>query len=1554
MKYRSILLTISILAIFLSSLAVHPRIAQAEGLNWRRIFPSLSETLSRILNQIKGKQQQALLTGAGSGLVASWSFDEGSGTSASDGSGNGYTGTLANGVLWTASGKTNGAISLDGLDDRVSNRAVPNLSAVSISLWVKVPSTAVTKRVFDRNGTNPIVRILSGGRVQFIGSVSLNSVGTLTTDTWNHIVVTGDATGHKVYINGILSNSSLAPYAITQTEPITIGGSFDSAQGDIDEVRIYDRALDASEVGELYADSASASPSPSPSPVVNQAPTVSVGSNQTITLPALAWLSGTASDDGLPTGSSLTLAWSTVSGPGTVSFSNATSASTSASFSVAGSYILRLTGSDGSLSNSATLAVTVNAATTSPTATTTPPVSASGTYYVDFDSGSDTNDGRSTLTAWKHAPGDTNATGNAKSTVLVAGNTVLFKGGVVYRGNIVIPASGTASTPITYKGDGWGTSKAIIDGSTSITSAWTRCASAADCGGNPNYANIYYTQAPAGYTSFDKGLYQDGAFLWYAQDPNPVEPFYYDSKDLNTYRIIPLGSATLKITRTSITDSRYFTQLDPNYWNDAYVIVWREGNYMSVSKVRSYTPLANTITFDDLGANIYTTFDTHYAVLNHLSVLDRPGEYVYSDTGRIYLWPSDSGTPASHTISYPVLDAGIYSTKSNVVIEGLVVRAFKNGIYLDNSPSNVIVRNNDVKYLKSNDWYAIRLQGTDLLAEGNTVTDSQRSVGILAGGSNIIVRNNYVSRTSRQGIWFMGVNYGQIVGNTVDDIRGTHSNAVSAYLSNKDILIANNKISRAQNAFTVHGDDANPTLVNNVTLYNNLVDGPADSWGHHLNTLTLVNNTFPSGFNVYSTDINVSLINNIFNGGGGRTGDTRWNNIYSTLSWWQGSQYGWTTVNGERIEANASLLYSNLAGKDYHLSATSPAVNTGINPLSFLPTALFPSFNFSRDLDGYARPQGTAWDIGAYEYGGSLVIKDDPATTTPPVNQAPTVSAGNDQIIILPGTAQLNGTVVDDGLPSDSLSVSWTKVSGPGTVSFSSASTTASTASFSSDGTYVLRLTGSDGTLSGSATVTITVEPAPAPAPINQAPTVSAGANQTITLPATATLSGTAADDGLPSNTLSLLWSKVSGPGTVSFTSSGSDVTDASFSSAGTYVLRLTGSDGTLSASATVTVTVNAEPVAPAPAPVNQAPEVSVGANQTITLPSTVILSATATDDDLPSNTLSLLWSKVSGPGTVSFTAGSSARSSASFSTAGTYVLRFTANDSALSASADLTVTVNAAPLPAVPNKAPIVSVGSSQAITLPDRVQVDGSVSDDNLPTGEISTLWSKVSGPGLVVFDDANISDTIASFSEAGDYILRLIASDGDLSSSADLVVVVNAAEQAPITRVVANTVTTSSGGGGGGGGGGTSAVRKLTTLPSPLTTLTSASSGAAPSITKVLVPGASGQDVVTLKNFLISQGYLARSATTVVTPVYDLATQRAVEAFQKKYRIVTAGAPRTTGFGAVGPKTRVTINNLIAVLTAKKGTIPARTTVGIPTANTQAYSLISRLLQLIRNKK
>jgi hypothetical protein len=104
-----------------------------------------------------------------------------------------------------------------------------------------------------------------------------------------------------------------------------------------------------------------------------------------------------------------------------------------------------------------------------------------------------------------------------------------------------------------------------------------------------------------------------------------------------------------------------------------------------------------------------------------------------------------------------------------------------------------------------------------------------------------------------------------------------------------------------------------------------------------------------------------------------------------------------------------------------------------------------------------------------------------------PVNAAPVVGAGPDGSVVRPALASLAGSVSDDGLPQGNpVTSQWTQVSGPGTATFTNAANPATTVAFSTAGTYVLRLTATDGDLSAFDEVTITASD-PGPATLDRA-----------------------------------------------------------------------------------------------------------------------------------------------------------------------------------------------------------------------------------------------------------------------------------------------------------------------------------------------------------------------------------------------------------------------------------------------------------------------------------
>jgi len=203
--------------------------------------------------------------------VAHLMFDETSGTTASDATGNGWTGTLVNGPLWT-SGKFGNAVELDGTDDYVSlpSGVVDGLTDFTISVWVRLDTISDWSRIFDfgtgtsvnmfltpRNGSTGTVRfaITTGGAG---GEQRINGSAALATGVWTHVAVTLSGNTGILYVNGdeVGRNStmSLTPGSLGVTTQNYIGKSqYDDPPSDgcFDDFLLYSNALSAAEVAEL-------------------------------------------------------------------------------------------------------------------------------------------------------------------------------------------------------------------------------------------------------------------------------------------------------------------------------------------------------------------------------------------------------------------------------------------------------------------------------------------------------------------------------------------------------------------------------------------------------------------------------------------------------------------------------------------------------------------------------------------------------------------------------------------------------------------------------------------------------------------------------------------------------------------------------------------------------------------------------------------------------------------------------------------------------------------------------------------------------------------------------------------------------------------------------------------------------------------------------------------------------------------------------------------------------------------------------------------------------
>lgn len=205
--------------------------------------------------------------GLGVGLVAFYPFDETTGTTSADVSGNGNTATL-NGATF-AKGVRGNAVTMNGNGQYVSlpTGIVSALTSFSICAWVNIRSSLLYARIFDFGTGGNAYMLLSpdGPGTRFGISIGgrageeLVQGSMVATAKWQHVAVTLIGTTCTLYVNGARAaqNSiTLTPVSLGSTTQNWLGkGQFAGdpyLDGQIDQFRIYDHELTAAEVQQLF------------------------------------------------------------------------------------------------------------------------------------------------------------------------------------------------------------------------------------------------------------------------------------------------------------------------------------------------------------------------------------------------------------------------------------------------------------------------------------------------------------------------------------------------------------------------------------------------------------------------------------------------------------------------------------------------------------------------------------------------------------------------------------------------------------------------------------------------------------------------------------------------------------------------------------------------------------------------------------------------------------------------------------------------------------------------------------------------------------------------------------------------------------------------------------------------------------------------------------------------------------------------------------------------------------------------------------------------------
>ena len=234
-----------------------------------------AEEVKRLYNLKKPK----VVSGVdNTGLVGYWAFEDGVGTYADDSSFNENRGALSgmDNSDWVT-GRVGKALDFDGSNDYITapdNDSLDSTSDLTISAWVKADNwtgeggAGVAISTLVKKDSNYILRkddyaIYGGTGLKMYWwdgtNLDVHIVSTPSVGVWHHIVgVNENNTTRKIYIDGVLQSgtddlNNTGTRALTNILEIGSGASAsESFDGQIDDVRIYNRALSASEIKALY------------------------------------------------------------------------------------------------------------------------------------------------------------------------------------------------------------------------------------------------------------------------------------------------------------------------------------------------------------------------------------------------------------------------------------------------------------------------------------------------------------------------------------------------------------------------------------------------------------------------------------------------------------------------------------------------------------------------------------------------------------------------------------------------------------------------------------------------------------------------------------------------------------------------------------------------------------------------------------------------------------------------------------------------------------------------------------------------------------------------------------------------------------------------------------------------------------------------------------------------------------------------------------------------------------------------------------------------------
>ena len=676
------------------------------------------------------------------------------------------------------------------------------------------------------------------------------------------------------------------------------------------------------------------------------------------------------------------------------------------------------------------------------------------TYYVATE-GNNSYDGLAPTYDGTHGPWQTVAKVNGRT--FAAGDTVLFKRGEVWREQLTISSSGTAGAPITFGAYGTGANPQF-NGADLVT-GWTQYS-----------GDIWKATVNTNITSIPQ-VFLDGAREtlarssgWSTIDAASTNGTYLYDTSLTQADDYWVGATAVirycnwQITAQMITDSSssahtitWNIPTDPVPTTDYGYYLENQLNLIDTAGEWYFDPASHTLYLQMASGQNPNSHTVEASVRDHGFLADdvtyvaATGLDVKNTTSAgISFVAASYSDILNNNVSYS-FDGGIYVDSSFMQIAGNTVTQIDNGEgigihngYLVDILNNTIA---DIASDATSPRYGTGIRlfpwSSHITISGNTIS-SISGHGIMFQYGPVLVSHNTISHCAMivddEGAIYMGgdetgtvVEYNRIFDCTgnLDGTPSTWHQAVGIYLDetgSSGATIQNNIISGCSYGIDLH-KSYNTSVLNN-TLYNNTYTAInlEETSENQMYGITVKNNIcYAVGTselalvilrNSASTNSIGTFDNNLYYNPN-KTNPIKYRTSFYTLTQWRTKRTGLDRGNdAHSLAVNPGLV--NVAGGNFHLTATSPCVNTGA------------SVGLAYDYDGVAIPQNSMPDIGAFEYLAiaveSVVVNDGNAqrskvaSLTITFNQLVTLGDGTFEVLMKGSGAGLVALVASSSI----------------------------------------------------------------------------------------------------------------------------------------------------------------------------------------------------------------------------------------------------------------------------------------------------------------------------------------------------------------------------------------------------------------------------------------------------------------------------------------------------------------------------------------------------------